>query len=183
MKPAKIRDGEADDVIRFSLGQCSLGSILVAASANGVCAVLLGDDAVVLVEDLQNRFQHATLIPADRAFDHVAGRVIARVDQRAGRELTAKPDFAIDVRGTAFQRRVWSCLQDIPVGTTVTYAQVARSIGQPQAVRAVANACGANAVAVLVPCHRVQRGDGKLSGYRWGIERKRALLQREGVKC
>ncbi len=183
MKAEKRRDRAGNEVISYSLSACSLGSILVASSATGVCAILLGDDADALVTDLQRRFQHADLVAADSASTRVAERVIAHVEKRQDRDGVATLDFPIDVRGTAFQHRVWQCLLDIPVGTTETYGQVARRIGQPQAVRAVANACGANAIAVIVPCHRVRRGDGKLSGYRWGVERKRTLLQREGVVC
>ncbi len=174
MTPTAFRAGGADATIRFALGACALGSILVAATTIGVCAVLLGDDPAALTRDLHGRFPRATLIAGERDFARLVARVVRAV------ETTADGDaLPLDLRGTAFQRRVWQALRRIPSGSTITYGELARRIGAPGAVRAVAGACAANAVAVLVPCHRVVRSDGSLSGYRWGVERKRALLARE----
>jgi AraC family transcriptional regulator of adaptative response/methylated-DNA-[protein]-cysteine methyltransferase len=177
MTPTEFRKGAPDASIRFGIGQCSLGAILVAASEQGVCAILLGDDADALARDLQDRFPKAALKGGDAAFEQWMAAVIGLVEApRVGLTLP------LDVRGTAFQQRVWKALRDIPVGTTATYAAIANSIGAPKAVRAVAQACGANALAVAIPCHRVIRTDNGLSGYRWGVERKRALLDRERQK-
>lgn len=174
MQPSAFRAGAPDVTIRFGIGQCSLGAILVAASQQGVCAILLGDDADVLARDLQDRFPQASLMGGDAEFEQWMATVIGFVEApRVGLDLP------LDVRGTAFQQRVWQALREIPVGTTATYAAIATRIGSPQAVRAVAQACGANALAVAIPCHRVVRTDKGLSGYRWGVERKRALLDRE----
>ena len=168
----------AREVIRFAIGQSSLGAILVASSANGVASILLGDDPDALVRDLQNRFANARLIAADRDYVALVAKVVAFVET-PGSEL----NVPLDVRGTAFQQRVWQALQQIPVGAKVTYAEVARRIGVAKAVRAVAGACAANNLAVAIPCHRVVRADGSLSGYAWGVERKRALLEREVTWC
>jgi AraC family transcriptional regulator of adaptative response/methylated-DNA-[protein]-cysteine methyltransferase len=176
MTPSAYRDGGANAEIRFAVGECSLGSILVATSAKGVCAITLGDDPERLVRDLQDRFPRATLIGGDAAFEQLVAKVVGFVEAPA-----SSLDLPLDVRGTAFQQRVWQALRKIPAGTTVTYAEIARRIGAPRAVRAVAQACGANALAVAIPCHRVVRNDGALSGYRWGVERKRALLEREAA--
>lgn len=160
--------------IRFAIGQCSLGSLLVARSQVGVCAILLGDEHEQLVRDLQQRFPHARLMDRDAGFGQLVARVVRLVEAPRGGS-----DLPLDVQGTAFQRRVWQALQQIPVGETASYTAIANRIGAPTAVRAVARACGANALAVAIPCHRVVRHDGELSGYRWGVERKRALLERE----
>jgi AraC family transcriptional regulator of adaptative response/methylated-DNA-[protein]-cysteine methyltransferase len=174
MTPSTYRAGGANAEIRFAVGECSLGSILVARSERGVCAILLGDDADELARDLQNRFPRAELIGGDAEFEQLVSRVVGFVEAPAlGLELP------LDVRGTAFQQRVWQALRMIPVGSTASYADIAQRIGSPKSVRAVAQACGANALAVAIPCHRVVRHDGALSGYRWGVERKRALLARE----
>ncbi len=174
MTPRQFRSGGDDVEIRFAVGECSLGAILVAMSARGVCAILLGEDAGALTRDLQDRFATAKLVGGDRSFERIVAQVIGFIDDpRIGLDLP------LDVRGTAFQQRVWQALQRIPAGKTASYAQIAKRIGSPAAVRAVAGACAANALAVAIPCHRVVRSDGALSGYRWGIERKRALLQRE----
>lgn len=174
MTPSRYRAGGAGTEIRFAVGQCSLGAILVAASALGVCAILLGDDPDALLRDLQDRFPKATLIGGDAAFERTVARVVGFVEAPAlGLELP------LDVRGTAFQQRVWQALREIPAGNTASYAEIARRIGAPTATRAVAGACAANPLAVAIPCHRVVRNDGALSGYRWGVERKRALLLRE----
>ena len=174
MRATDFREGGANAEMKFAIGQCSLGAILVAATEMGVSAILLGDDPEVLLRDLQNRFPKAALIGADRAFEKRAAKVIAFVDQPRG-----KFELPLDVRGTAFQHKVWKALQTIPPGATASYADIAYKIGLPKAARAVAQACGANPVAVAIPCHRVVRMDGALSGYRWGIERKRQLLARE----
>jgi len=163
--------------IRFAVGTCSLGSILVAASERGVCAILLGDDPEALLHDLQNRFPRANLIDGDAGFEQLVAGVVGFVEA-PGIGL----DLPLDLSGTAFQQRVWKALQEIPPGETASYAEIARRIGAPKAIRGVANACAANALAVAIPCHRVVRSDGGLSGYRWGIERKRALLEREAKR-
>jgi AraC family transcriptional regulator, regulatory protein of adaptative response / methylated-DNA-[protein]-cysteine methyltransferase len=174
MTPSIYRAGGANADIRFAIGECSLGSILVARSELGFCAILLGDDPDALARDLQDRFPRATLIGGDAEFEQLVAQVVGFVEA-PGLGL----DLPLDVRGTAFQRRVWQALTEIPAGTTATYTEIAGRIGSPRAVRAVAQACAANALAVAIPCHRVVRNDGGLSGYRWGVERKRALLQRE----
>lgn len=161
-------------VVRFATATCSLGSLLVARNDKGICAVLLGDDAHSLERDLRRRFAQASRAGDDSGTEAVLTQV-ARVVENP--RLSA--DLPLDPRGTAFQRRVWRMLRTIPPGSTVSYAQLARRIGAPRAVRAVAQACGANTLAVVIPCHRVVRSDGTLSGYRWGAERKRALLERE----
>jgi len=174
MTPSKYRAGGSDLEIRFAIGECSLGAILVAATARGVCAILLGDDPEALSHDLEQRFPRARLVGADAAFEQLVAQVVGLVEQpRIGTRLP------LDIRGTAFQQRVWKALRRIPAGKTASYAQIATRIGSPRSVRAVAQACAANALAVAIPCHRVVRTDGDLSGYRWGIERKRALLDRE----
>jgi AraC family transcriptional regulator of adaptative response/methylated-DNA-[protein]-cysteine methyltransferase len=174
MTPTRFRAGGAATTIRFALGECSLGSILVAATDQGVCAILLGDDPELLLRDLQDRFPKAELLGGDKSFDGVVAQAIALVEAPGkGHRLP------LDVRGTAFQQRVWKQLQAIPAGRTASYADVAKKLKSPQSTRAVAQACGANPVAVAIPCHRVVRKDGGLSGYRWGIERKRELLRRE----
>jgi AraC family transcriptional regulator, regulatory protein of adaptative response / methylated-DNA-[protein]-cysteine methyltransferase len=174
MTPTDYRAGGTNAAIRFAVGECSLGSILVAMSGKGVCAILLGDDPETLVRDLQDRFPRAALIGGDREFEALVATVVGAVEAPGtGLELP------LDVRGTAFQQRVWSALREIPAGTTVTYADVARAIDAPTSVRAVAAACAANALAVVIPCHRVVKSDGSLSGYRWGIERKQTLINRE----
>jgi len=174
MTPTIYRAGGADADIRFAVGECSLGSILVARSELGVCAILLGDDPDALARNLQDRFPRATLIGGDAEFEQLVAQVVGFVEA-PGLGL----DLPLDVQGTAFQRRVWQALQEIPAGSTASYSEIAGRIGSPKAVRAVAQACAANALAVAIPCHRVVRTDGGLSGYRWGVERKRALLERE----
>jgi len=176
MTPRAYRAGGVDAEIRFAVGECSLGSILVARSAKGVCAILLGDDPDALVRDLQDRFPRATLVGGDREFERTVATVIGFVERPA-----LGLDLPLDVRGTAFQQRVWQALRQIPAGSTATYAEIAARIGAPNGARAVAQACGANALAVAIPCHRVVRTDGSLSGYRWGVERKRSLLENEGA--
>ncbi|MCK9801332.1 bifunctional DNA-binding transcriptional regulator/O6-methylguanine-DNA methyltransferase Ada [Pseudomonas sp. MAFF 302030] len=176
MKPSDYRAGGANSDIRFAVGQCSLGAILVAQSSRGVCAILLGDDPNVLVHDLQDKFPRANLQGAVPEFEQLIAHVVGFIEA-PGIGL----NLPLDLRGTAFQERVWQALQSIPVGTTASYAEIAQRIGAPKATRAVAQACGANCLAVAIPCHRVVRSDGQLSGYRWGVERKRQLLEREGA--
>ncbi|MFN3323321.1 MAG: bifunctional DNA-binding transcriptional regulator/O6-methylguanine-DNA methyltransferase Ada [Bryobacteraceae bacterium] len=174
MKPSEFRAGGAGQEIRFAVGECSLGSILVAQSARGICAILLGDDPDALVRDLEGRFPRADLIGGDERFERLVAQVVGFVEEPA-----LGLDLPLDIRGTAFQQRVWEALRKIPAGGTVSYAEIAKRIGAPRSARAVARACAANPLAVAIPCHRVVRRDGVVSGYRWGVERKRALLERE----
>jgi AraC family transcriptional regulator, regulatory protein of adaptative response / methylated-DNA-[protein]-cysteine methyltransferase len=176
MTPTRYRDGGADTEIRFAIGQCALGAILVAQSERGVCAIALGDDPDALARELQDRFPKARLIGGDPGFEQLVAQVVGFVEA-PGVGL----DLPLDVRGTAFQQRVWQALREVPPGRTASYADIAQRIGRPKSVRAVAQACGANVLAVAIPCHRVVRSDGGLSGYRWGVERKRALLAREAT--
>ena len=174
MTPTQYRAGGVDEEIKFAVGQTSLGVILVASSTKGVASILLGDDPDTLVRSLQDRFPKARLIGADRAYERLVARVVGFVEN-PGIGL----DLPLDVRGTVFQRRVWQALQKIPVGVRASYVEIARRIGSPDSVRAVAGACAANNLAIAIPCHRGVRNDGSLSGYAWGVERKRALLDRE----
>jgi AraC family transcriptional regulator of adaptative response/methylated-DNA-[protein]-cysteine methyltransferase len=175
MTPSDYRAGGANTEMRFAIGECSLGSILVAASERGVCAILLGDDPDALARQLQDQFPRAKLVGGDKKFERLVAEVVGFIEAPAlGLHLP------LDVRGTAFQQRVWQALKKIPAGGTASYTDIAKRIGSPNSVRAVARACAANTLAVAIPCHRVVRSDGALSGYRWGVERKRALLQREG---
>jgi AraC family transcriptional regulator of adaptative response/methylated-DNA-[protein]-cysteine methyltransferase len=174
MTPLRYRAGGSGEVIRFAVAACSLGALLVASTAKGICSILLGDDPDALVRDLQDRFPKAELIGAEPAFESTVAQVVAFVEApRIGLDLP------LDVRGTAFQQRVWQALRSIPAGRTVGYAELAAQLGMPQGARAVAGACAANPVAIAIPCHRVVRNDGSISGYRWGVERKKALLERE----
>jgi AraC family transcriptional regulator, regulatory protein of adaptative response / methylated-DNA-[protein]-cysteine methyltransferase len=174
MTPSQYRAGGVNEEIKFAVGQTYLGAILVASSKKGVAAILFGDDPDTLVRNLQDRFLRAHLVGGDRDYEAFVARVVGFVEApRIGLNLP------LDVRGTAFQQRVWQALQEIPAGATVSYAEIARRIGAPKAVRAVAGACTANNLAVAIPCHRVVRTDGSLSGYAWGVERKRVLLDRE----
>lgn len=177
MSPTHYRSGGAHEVLTFAVGQCSLGAILVASSKKGVAAILLGDDPDQLVRDLQDRFPKAGLIGGDAAYERLVAQVIGLIEA-PGRGLA----LPLDVRGTAFQQRVWMALREIPAGETASYSAIAEKIGSPQSVRAVAGACAANALAVAIPCHRVVRHDGNLSGYRWGVERKRELIARESAQ-
>lgn len=176
MTPSTYRAGGTDEEIRFAIGESSLGAILVASSDKGVAAILMGDEPAGLIRDLHQRFPRARLIGADRDYEDLVARVVGLVEAPG---LGA--DLPLDVRGTAFQQRVWLALRQIPVGTTATYAEIAERIDAPSAVRAVAGACAANKLAIAIPCHRVVRSDGSLSGYAWGVERKRALLERESL--
>jgi AraC family transcriptional regulator of adaptative response/methylated-DNA-[protein]-cysteine methyltransferase len=174
MTPSQYRAGGANEEIRFAVGETSLGAILVASSTRGVVSILLGDDPNQLVRDLQDRFPKARLIGADRDYEALVARVVGLVEApRIGLNLP------LDVRGTAFEQRVWQALREIPAGETASYTEIARHIGAPRAARAVAASCAANKLALAIPCHRVIRNDGALSGYAWGAERKRELLDRE----
>lgn len=176
MRPGDYRAGGTGARIRFAVAQCSLGAILVAATERGVCTIELDDDPDLLVQRLQDRFPHADLVGQDEGFEQIVALVVGLV------EKPSRPvSLPLDIRGTAFQESVWQALRDIPAGSTASYTQIAATIGRPSAVRAVAQACAANPVAVAIPCHRVVRTDGSLSGYRWGVERKRALLAREAA--
>jgi AraC family transcriptional regulator of adaptative response/methylated-DNA-[protein]-cysteine methyltransferase len=174
MAPRRYRAGGEGESIRFAVAACSLGALLVAATGKGICCILLGDDPELLVRDLQDRFPKAELIGAEPGFERTVALVVGFVEAPG-----LGFDLPLDVRGTAFQQRVWQALRQIPAGQTVGYAELAARLGMPQGARAVAGACAANPVAVAIPCHRVVRNDGALSGYRWGIERKRTLLERE----
>jgi AraC family transcriptional regulator of adaptative response/methylated-DNA-[protein]-cysteine methyltransferase len=174
MTPSAFKSGGGSADITFAVGESSLGSILVACTEKGICAIFLGDDADALLRDLQDRFPRAQLMGGDAAFEKVVAKVVGFVEAPA-----LGLDLPLDVQGTAFQLRVWQALRDIPFGETASYAEIAQRIGMPKAVRAVAGACAANKISVLIPCHRVVKTDGALSGYRWGVERKRALLDRE----
>ena len=177
MTPTQLRMGGSGAAIRFAVGETSLGAILVAASEKGVCAIQFGDDPDALVRALQDRFPNADLVGGDAEFERLVAKVVGLIEAPAN-----GLDLPLDVRGTAFQRQVWQALRDIAPGSTATYAEIAERIGRPKAVRAVASACATNELAVAIPCHRVVRQDGAPSGYRWGIDRKRQLLERETVR-
>lgn len=176
MTPATYRNGGAGVAIRYSVVTCSLGKVLVAETDRGVCAVRFGDSIRELTAELRREFAFGTITEQITGSD-LLRRVVACIDGHA-----IDPDISLDVRGTAFQAKVWETLRKIPRGQTRTYAQIASAIQEPKAVRAVANACGANPVAVLVPCHRIVRTDGTIGGYRWGVERKKKLLEREAAR-
>jgi AraC family transcriptional regulator of adaptative response/methylated-DNA-[protein]-cysteine methyltransferase len=175
MTPSRYRAGGAGEVIRVAVGETTLGPVLVAATDRGVCAIELGDDADELLVAFQDRFHAADIRAGDERFEELVAHVVGLVEHPS-----TAIDLPLDVRGTAFQERVWQALRSVPPGATTTYREVAEAIGSPTSVRAVAGACAANHVAIAIPCHRVVRTDGGLSGYRWGVERKRALLEREG---
>jgi AraC family transcriptional regulator of adaptative response/methylated-DNA-[protein]-cysteine methyltransferase len=176
MTPTAVRRGGEGALIRFAVGETSLGAVLVAATDKGVCAIMLGDDPDALARELQDRFPRAELTGGDPAFERTVAQAVGLIEAPGQR-----PDLPLDIRGTAFQERVWQALRAIPPGRTATYAEIANAVGQPKAVRAVAQACAANPLAVAIPCHRVVRADGDISGYRWGVERKRELLGREAA--
>ncbi|MDR5900947.1 bifunctional DNA-binding transcriptional regulator/O6-methylguanine-DNA methyltransferase Ada [Halomonas icarae] len=177
MTPKRYREGGKGMEIQFALGECSLGTILVASSEKGICAISLGSDPERLLQAFQEQFANAHLIPGGKRFDAWVAKVVAFVEA-PGVGLS----LPLDIRGTAFQQRVWQALTEIPVGSTISYAALAERIGSPKAVRAVARACASNPLALAIPCHRVVRSDGALSGYRWGVERKRTLLRREAAR-
>jgi AraC family transcriptional regulator, regulatory protein of adaptative response / methylated-DNA-[protein]-cysteine methyltransferase len=174
MTPTDFRAGGGGQSVRFAVGECSLGLVLVGATAKGVCAIILGDDPKTLQTELWDMFPNAELTRGDREFQNLVAKVIAFVDAPSG-----NLDLPLDVQGTAFQHRVWDALRRIPPGATATYTEIADRIGAPKAVRAVARACATNKISLAIPCHRVVRSDGSLAGYRWGVERKRALLDKE----
>jgi AraC family transcriptional regulator of adaptative response/methylated-DNA-[protein]-cysteine methyltransferase len=161
-------------LIQFATGTSSLGCLLVAQSSSGVCAILIGDDPEALIRDLQARFPEANLLEGDADVAERVAQVVAFIESPA-----LGLDLPLAIGGTAFQQRVWQVLREIPLGATASYTEVAARLGSPRAVRAVARACAANALALAIPCHRVLRSDGGISGYRWGVERKRELLARE----
>jgi AraC family transcriptional regulator, regulatory protein of adaptative response / methylated-DNA-[protein]-cysteine methyltransferase len=176
MTPSHYRAGGANEEIRFAIGESSLGAILVASSKKGVVSILMGDDPDGLIRTLQDKFPQARLVGADAEYESLVARVVGFIESP-----NLGLDLPLDVRGTAFQQRVWQALCDIPVGQTVSYSEIARKIGAPKAVRVVAEACAANKIALAIPCHRVVRNNGSISGYAWGVERKRALIKREAV--
>ena len=176
MTPTAFRAGGAGATIRFAVGECTLGSILVAATEKGVCAIFLGDDPDLLARELQDRFPKAKLVGGDSAFEGWVAQTVGLVEKPA-----LGFDLPLDIRGTAFQLSVWEALRQIPPGSTASYTEIAVRIGRPTAARAVAQACAANPIAIAIPCHRVVRTDESLSGYHWGVERKAELLKREGV--
>ncbi len=177
MTPKEYRAGGAGKTIRYAIATCSLGFILVGATEKGVCTIQLGDDRTALEAALIGEFPGATLEEASTTLKAWVSTAIAMIED--GKAPPA--DLPLDIRGTAFQQKVWSALREIPAGETKSYKDVAEAIGAPEAVRAVARACASNRIAVAVPCHRVVRSDGGLSGYRWGVERKRALLEKESA--
>jgi AraC family transcriptional regulator, regulatory protein of adaptative response / methylated-DNA-[protein]-cysteine methyltransferase len=174
MTPGEFRAGGVNAEIRYATADCSLGTVLVAASTKGVCSIMLGNDQDELTRELRDRFAKARLLSGGRKFAALVAKVVAYIEAPHG-----ALELPLDVRGTAFQHRVWMALRDIPAGKTASYAEIAKRIGEPKAVRAVAGACAANKLAVAIPCHRVVNSDGNLSGYRWGVARKRELLRRE----
>ena len=174
MTPATRRRGGRGETIRFAVAGCALGKLLVAATDRGICAVELGDDAAALVGDLRRAFSAAEVVEDEAVLRERIGAILRFIDHPG-----ALPDLPLDIRGTAFQAQVWRALQRIPAGETVSYAALAARLGRPKAARGVARACADNRIALLVPCHRVVGGDGALRGYRWGVERKRALIERE----
>ena len=176
MTSTTFSSGGPGKSIRFAVGECSLGSILVAATERGICAILLGDDPVALVRDLQGHFPIAELTDDDPDFEHLMAKVVGFIEAPS-----LGFDLPLDVRGTAFQQRVWQALRAIPAGATASYAEIAERIGAPKEAYAVGQACASNVIAVAIPCHRAVRKNGALAGYRWGVARKRALLEREAA--
>jgi AraC family transcriptional regulator of adaptative response/methylated-DNA-[protein]-cysteine methyltransferase len=177
MTPGAYRRRGTGETIHYTIVQTSLGQLLVAVTERGICSVALGDDETTLLEGLRGEFASASLVRTTDATDRLVDSVVAHVEGRA-----ADAELPLDVRATAFQWQVWRALQRIPEGATRSYQAVARELGRPTAARAVARACASNRIAVLIPCHRVVRGDGELGGYRWGMARKAALLAREGAR-
>jgi len=178
MTPARYRAGGAGEQIRWSIADTALGQALVAATERGICMIELGEDATALEAKLHYEFPRAQLDRVDAGRDEfLAPRLRAVADALAGRQA----QVPVDLIGTAFQKKVWDALMKIPQGQTRSYSQIAEQIGHPRATRAVANACANNHVAIVVPCHRVVRGDGSLGGYRWGLPMKQRVLERERV--
>ncbi|HEY3637503.1 MAG TPA: bifunctional DNA-binding transcriptional regulator/O6-methylguanine-DNA methyltransferase Ada [Rhizomicrobium sp.] len=176
MTPSQLRRGGDGVTIRFAVGECSLGAILVAASERGICAISLGDDPELLLHELQDRFPRAELVGGDAKFEKTIAKIVGLVESP-----DKGFDLPLDIRGTAFQQKVWQALRAIPAGRTASYDEIAKSIGKPGSRRAVAQACARNPLAIAIPCHRVVRKNGDISGYRWGVERKRELLDREAA--
>lgn len=174
MKASSYRAGGRETEVRFAVGETSLGHVLVAQTEIGVCAILLGNDPQELVHDLERQFPKSHLLGSDPTLDQRVATVVGMIEM-----TSSGSDLPLDIRGTAFQQKIWQALRQLPSGSTATYQQIADAVGMPRAVRAVARACAANRLAVAIPCHRVIRSDGGLSGYRWGVERKAALLTRE----
>lgn len=172
------RSAPTETDIRFAIGQTSLESVLVAVSGKGICAILIGDDPDALWRDLLQRFPRSRLMADDLALEDAVSKVVDFVEAPG-----ARLDLPLDLRGTAFERRTWQALRDIPVGSTMTYGEIARKLGAPATAQDVAAACAANPLAVAIPCHRVVKADGSISGYRWGVRRKRALLSREAASA
>lgn len=182
MTPKQYKRGGVNEEIRYALVPCSLGLMMVAATLQGVCSIEFGDHADGLTQQLYERFPRALFVAADKTFKTWLSRILKYLDQSAdhsGERHKNLLDLPLDIHGTVFQQQVWKALRDIPAGKTLSYSQVAAKIGKPKAIRAVASACASNAIAVLIPCHRVVRQSGELSGYRWGVERKAELLRRE----
>jgi len=178
MTPTTYRSGGKDMKIRYAIGKSSLGLILVAESERGLCSIMLGDDPDLLTQDLRNRFPKAELVGGESDFENHVARVIGFVESpKIGLDLP------LDIQGTAFQQRVWQTLRQIPAGKTASYAEIADRVGSPKGARAVAQACASNYLAVVIPCHRVVHTDGSVSGYRWGVDRKKALLKRESEQA
>jgi AraC family transcriptional regulator, regulatory protein of adaptative response / methylated-DNA-[protein]-cysteine methyltransferase len=175
MPPARFQKGGAQELIRYCVTRCSLGPLLVAVTHRGVCSVEFVDEASAQAS-LRKRFPNAMLEVADPRQLRWVRNVVASIESPGPRE-----ELPLDIRGTAFQTRVWRALAKIPLGQTLSYSEVARRIGAPTSTRAVAAACASNVLAVVVPCHRVVGTNGKLTGYRWGLERKRAILKNEGL--
>lgn len=178
MSPSAYKNGAPDIQIQHAVVQSYIGWVLVAMTEKGICSVTLGDSPEKLKEDLYQSFPKAKFKNPDQNFETVLEKVLALISAPHSRSV----ELPLDIRGTAFQRRVWDALQEIAPGSTASYAEIATCIGEPSAARAVARACAANPVALVIPCHRVIRSNGKLSGYRWGVERKRNLLERESKK-
>jgi AraC family transcriptional regulator of adaptative response/methylated-DNA-[protein]-cysteine methyltransferase len=174
MTPRHFKDGGAQETLLFAVGQTSLGAIVIASSLKGIAAILIGDDPEALLRDLQDRFPKATLVGGDADYERTVAQVVGLVEAP-----NLSNDLPLDIRGTVFQRRVWQALQSVPAGSTVSYDEIARRVGHPRAVNAVASACASNPLAVAIPCHRVVKSDGTFFGYTWGLERKRLLLERE----
>ncbi|MBN8662544.1 MAG: methylated-DNA--[protein]-cysteine S-methyltransferase [Candidatus Obscuribacter phosphatis] len=177
MKPEQYKKKGQGTQIFFAVGTSNLGEVLVARSAKGICAILIGDCADALLDDLQERFANAEIIGADSTFDDVVGKIVGQIESPSLDSQIG--DLPLDIQGTLFQRRVYNTLRQIPIGETISYQELATLVGAPKAVRAVASACASNKLAIAIPCHRVVRKSGEISGYRWGIERKRILLERE----
>ncbi len=176
--PDEFRRGASETEIGFTTGSCAVGRFLVAATSRGVCAIRLGAHDSELIEDLRQDFPEATI----ERNDHALGFLSELIQQLASGRPAASSDIPLDLQGTTFQATVWEELRSLAPGTTATYGEIAARIGRPTAARAVANACASNPIALVVPCHRVVRGDGAMGGYRWGVERKQSLLSAENPK-